>query len=67
MPGSKAFFSQQLFPHNMTLSRSGGPMSELLNGLGASTMLRLDLVRDPQLVLHVPAPLNTFSFNPARR
>jgi len=58
-------FSQQLFPRNVTLSRGGGPMSELLNGLDVSTIFRLDVVRDARLVLHVPAPLNTF--DPARR
>ncbi len=50
-------YSQELFPKGVTLSRHGGPMSDLLNGLGASAMLRLDVVRDAQLVLNMPTPL----------
>lgn len=50
-------YSQEPFPKGVTLSRNGGPMSDLLNGLGASSMLRLDVVRDAQLVLNMPTPL----------
>ena len=50
-------FAQRLFPRDVTLTRHGGPMSELLTGLGASTMLRLDVVRDAQIVLNMPMPL----------
>jgi hypothetical protein len=50
-------FAQQMFPKGVELSRQGGPMTDLLNGLGASTMLRLDVVRDAQLVLNMPTPL----------
>lgn len=50
-------FGQRLFPRKIRLLRNGGPLSQLLDGLGASTLLRLDVVRDAQLVLHLPAPL----------
>lgn len=53
-------YAQRLFPRDVELSRQGGPMTELLDGLGASTMLRLDVVRDAQLVLNMPTPLKGF-------
>lgn len=45
-----------------TLTCHGGPMSDLLNGLGVSTVLRLDVVRDAQLVLAMPVPLDARGF-----
>ena len=54
-------YAQELFPKGVTLSRKGGPMSDLLNGLGASRMLRLDVVRDAQLVLNTPTRLERFA------
>lgn len=53
-------FAQKLFPRDVTLTRGGGPMSELLGGLGVSTILRLDVVKDAQLVLNMPTPMTTF-------
>ena len=53
-------FAQRLFPRNVNLVRNGGPLSQLLDGLGASTMLRLDVVKDAQLVLNLPTPLKAF-------
>jgi len=50
-------FGQSMFPRDVNLSRGGGPMSQLLDGLGASTLLRLDVVEDAQLVLNMPRPL----------
>jgi hypothetical protein len=50
-------FAQRLFPRNAVLERNGGPLSQLLDGLGVSTMLRLDVVKDAQAVLHLPTPL----------
>jgi len=55
-------FAQRMFPRDVTLARHGGPMSDLLDGLGASTMLRLDVVRDAQLALNMPVPLNARGF-----
>ncbi len=51
-------YSQELLPKGVTLTRNGGPMSDLLNGLGARSILRLDVVRDAQLVLNMPTPLS---------
>ncbi|AYZ62205.1 acetoacetate decarboxylase [Burkholderia multivorans] len=53
-------FAQRLFPRDVKLSRHGGPLSQLLDGLGASTMVRLDVVKDAQLVLNLPTRLKTF-------
>jgi hypothetical protein len=53
-------YTQRLFPRDVTLARHGGPMSELLEGLGASTMLRLDVVKDAQIVLNMPSPISGF-------
>lgn len=50
-------FAQRLLPRKVSLVRAGGPLSQLLDGLGASTILRLDVVKDAQLVLNLPAPL----------
>ncbi|NMV40979.1 acetoacetate decarboxylase [Ralstonia insidiosa] len=53
-------FAQRLFPRGIKLVRNGGPLSQLLDGLGASTVLRLDVVKDAQLVLNLPTPLQAF-------
>ncbi|KFG98050.1 acetoacetate decarboxylase [Burkholderia paludis] len=53
-------FAQRLLPRNVELVRHGGPLSQLLDGLGASTVLRLDVVKDAQLVLNLPTPLKGF-------
>ncbi|MBB3140915.1 acetoacetate decarboxylase family protein [Halomonas organivorans] len=53
-------YAQRMFPRDVTLSRQGGPMSQLLDGLGASTALRMDVVRHAQIVLDLPVPLPAF-------
>ncbi|WP_423382729.1 acetoacetate decarboxylase [Burkholderia sp. LMG 32019] len=53
-------FAQRLLPRNVELVRHGGPLSQLLDGLGASTILRLDVVKGAQLVLNLPTPLKAF-------
>ncbi|MEV8470739.1 MULTISPECIES: hypothetical protein [unclassified Ralstonia] len=53
-------FAQRLLPRNVKLVRHGGPLSQLLDGLGPSTIVRLDVVKDAQLVLHLPTPLKGF-------
>lgn len=53
-------FAQRLFPRDIKLMRHGGPLTQLLDGLGASTVLRLDVVKDAQLVLNLPTPLKAF-------
>jgi len=39
--------------------RAGGPLSQWLEQLGASTVLRIEVVREGQLVLHRPVRLAT--------
>ena len=53
-------FAQKLLPKGVQLVRHGGPLSQLLDGLGAKRLLRMDVVRDAQLVLNMPRPLNAF-------
>ena len=55
-------YAQVTLPRDVTLTRHGGPLSDLLDGLGAATMLRLDVVRDAQLVLNMPVALNAPGF-----
>jgi len=50
-------FAQRLFPRDVQLDRNGGPLSQLLDGLGASRILRLDVIKDAQIVLNLPVPL----------
>lgn len=47
-------YAQKLLPGNVRLTRHGGPLSQLLEGLGASRILRLDVVKDAQIALHLP-------------
>ncbi|WP_107312812.1 acetoacetate decarboxylase [Burkholderia metallica] len=54
-------FAQRLFPRDVNLTRHGGPLSQLLDGLGASTVLRMDVVKDAQLVLNMPTRLDAFA------
>lgn len=53
-------FAQRSFPRDVTLTRHGGPLSDLLDGLGASAILRLEVTKDAQLVLNLPRPLDAF-------
>ncbi|WHP06237.1 hypothetical protein QLH32_01840 [Acinetobacter corruptisaponis] len=50
-------FAQKLLPRKVKLVRHGGPLSQLLDELGASTILRLDVIQDAQVVLNLPKPL----------
>lgn len=51
-------YAEKLFPKQVTLKRHGGPVSQLLDGLGAEKMLRFDVVKDAQLVLNLPTPVD---------
>ncbi|NMN99011.1 acetoacetate decarboxylase family protein [Antrihabitans stalactiti] len=53
-------FASQTLPGELTITRHGGPVSQLLDGLGASKVLRLDVTKDAQLVLNLPRPLTAF-------
>jgi hypothetical protein len=55
------FGAQRLLPRNVKLSRSAGPLSDLLNKLGVSTILRMDILKDAQMVLNMPTPLRAFA------
>lgn len=50
-------FGQTLLPRNVRLSRAGGPISQLLDGLEAGTVVRFDVVKDAQMVLYLPRSL----------
>lgn len=50
-------FAQKLLPRKVKLVRHGGPLSQLLDELGASKILRLDVIQDAQVVLNLPKPL----------
>lgn len=54
-------FGQRLFPRKATLLKHGGPLSKLLDELGAGKILRLDVVKDAQVVLNLPAPSTAFA------
>lgn len=49
--------AQTLLPRGVKLSRAGGPISQLLDGLGVGTVVRFDVVKDAQMVLYLPRPL----------
>ncbi|GJN67758.1 hypothetical protein PLICBS_001800 [Purpureocillium lilacinum] len=52
--------AQCLFPGNVKLSRTEGPLSRLLNELGVSTILRMDVLKDAQMVLNMPTQIETY-------
>ncbi|RDD68368.1 acetoacetate decarboxylase family protein [Paracoccus versutus] len=45
-------------PKGVTVTRGGGTMSRLLDGLGAGRIIRMDVVRDTQMALHLPRPIS---------
>jgi hypothetical protein len=47
-------FAQKLFPKKVQLVKNEGPLTKLLNKLGASKTLRLDVIGDAQVVLNLP-------------
>lgn len=50
-------FAQCVLPCGVELVRHGGPLSPLLDGLGVSTVVRFDVVKDAHPVLNLPTPL----------
>ncbi|WP_321889224.1 acetoacetate decarboxylase [Paraburkholderia bannensis] len=50
-------FAQRLFPRDVKLMRHGGALSQLLDGLGVKKIVRLDVVKDAQVVLNLPTAL----------
>lgn len=55
--------AQCLLPQNVKVSQSEGPLSKLLNELGVSTILRMDVLKDAQMILNMPTPLKAFDNN----
>lgn len=51
-------FAQKLFPKNVQLEKNEGPLTTLLKELSASTILRLDVIEDAQVVLNLPTLIN---------
>ena len=51
-------FAEVSMPKDVTILRGGGTMSRLLDGLGAGRIMRMDVVRDTQMVLHLPRPIS---------
>ncbi|WP_423211896.1 acetoacetate decarboxylase family protein [Paracoccus yeei] len=45
-------------PKGITITRGGGTMSRLLDGLGAGRIIRMDVARDTQMALHLPRPIS---------
>lgn len=60
-------FGQKLFPKNVQLVKSGGPISKLLDELGAAKILRLDVVKDAQLALNMPVPYPSLDKSTAKK
>ena len=54
---NKLNFGHTTFPKDVKLARSGGPLSQMLDGLGADRLLRFDVIKDTQIVLNMPVPL----------
>ncbi|KAJ5813646.1 uncharacterized protein N7503_000396 [Penicillium pulvis] len=52
--------SQRLLPGDVKLSRGQGPLSKLLGELSVSTILRMDVLKDAQMILNMPTPLKAF-------
>jgi len=53
-------YAEQMLPKGIEMTRHGGPMSQLLGGLGVGRIVRMDVVRDGQIVLNMPTPLRAF-------
>lgn len=51
-------FGRRSLPRDVTLIRHGGPLSDLLDGLGAARIIGLEVTKEAQLVLNLPRPLS---------
>lgn len=60
-------FGQKLFPKNVQLVKSGGPISKLLDELGTGKILRFDVVKDAQLALNMPVPYPALDKSAAKK
>ena len=50
-------YASSTLSKGVDLKRNGGPMTQLLDGLGASKIIRADVIKDSQMVLNLPQPL----------
>jgi len=50
-------FAQKLLPKKVQLMKNEGPLTNLLNELGTSKILRLDVIEDAQVVLNLPVKI----------
>lgn len=53
-------FAQKILPKHVELKRNGGPVSQLLDQLGVKKILRMDVIKDVQLALHMPTPIDAW-------
>lgn len=60
-------FGQKLFPKNVQVVKSDGPLSKLLDELGANKVLRFDVVKDAQLALNMPVPYPSLDKSTAKK
>ncbi|AUH33671.1 acetoacetate decarboxylase family protein [Paracoccus tegillarcae] len=54
---NKLNLGHETLPKNVNLERHGGPLTQMLNGLGADRLMRFDVIKDTQIVLNMPVPL----------
>lgn len=54
---SNVLLCAKAFSKESTICKNEGPLTKLLNELGASKILRLDVIQDAQAVLNLPTPL----------
>ncbi len=54
-------FAHKLFPKGVELKCNGGPVSQLLDQLGVKKILRMDVVKDAQLALYIPKPIDVWN------
>ena len=54
-------FRQKFFPSGVELTRNGGPVSKLLDELGANKIIRMDVITEAQLALHMPKPIDAWN------
>ena len=51
----------------MQVVKSSGPLSKLLDELGANKVLRFDVVKDAQLALNMPVPYPSLDKSTAKK
>jgi Acetoacetate decarboxylase (ADC) len=54
---------ETLLPSRVALKRAGGALSNLLDGLGASQLMRIEVMSEVQYILHLPLPSRVLRAN----